>query len=163
MKKVSAFIVLITLTTFVAKAQKITGVSFSYFTPAIADTFRAGTVPEMISAGGYKGYLTETNWASENPKTAAQLIALMKNLKANGSEDINKCFIPRHAVTLMNGDKVVYRALVCFECDGIRFTNEKKTTKVKSVAKREQAMRTLKKYFAQFHFNENGIVQPEEQ
>lgn len=163
MKKAFAFIVLFTLTTFVVQAQKITGVSFSYFIPARADTFQKGAVPMMVSAGGYTGYLFETNWVSENPKTAAQLIALMKNLKANGSEDINKCFIPRHVVTLMSGDNVVYRALVCFECDGIRFTNEKKTTRIKSVAKREQAMRSLKKYFTQFHFNENGIPLAEEE
>lgn len=162
MKKSGVFIALFLLLAGIGQAQKITGVRFSYFLPARPDTFQAGNIPNMIKAGGYQGYLVQENFVSENPKTAAKLIALIKNLKANGSEDISKCFIPRHAVTMLNGNDVVYHVLVCFECDGVRFTNEKKTTKIKNAAKREVMMRSLKKYFNEFHFNENGIQLEEE-
>lgn len=163
MIKTPVLVLLFTMLAFAAQAQRITGVQFAYFIPAIEDTFPKGKIPGMVSAGGYTGYLSEERFVSENPQTAAKLIALIRQLKANGSEDINKCFIPRHAVTLLNGNEVVYRALVCFECDGIRFTSEKKTTKIKNVARREQAMRALKKYFTEFHYNGNGIIPVEEE
>ena len=85
MKKSCAFIALFVLIAGFGHAQKVTGVRFSYFIPAVEDTFRAGGAPKMIKAGGYEGYLVQENFVSENPKTAAKLIALVKNLKANGT------------------------------------------------------------------------------
>lgn len=136
-------------------AQKVTDIEFAYLVPpreGEVDTF-----PVLVRNGAYSGELVNGQTVSENPKTRAKLLALIKQLKANGSADINKCFIPRHVVTLYNGDNVVYRMLVCFECDGIRFSNENKTTRVKSVEYREKAMGELKALFEQFHFNEKGI------
>jgi hypothetical protein len=137
-----------------AAAQKITDIRFAYF---VQETTPADTVGKKVSVGGYTGTLVNESFVSENPKTATALIALIKKLKANGSDDINKCFIPRHCVTMMNGDKILYRVLICFECDGIRFSNEKETTKNKSVRYREKAMTDLKRYFTRFHFNAKGL------
>jgi hypothetical protein len=134
-----------------AQAQKITGVQFSYFVPATTENDRLG---KNITVDGYTGRLENTNFVSENPKTRVQLIALIKKLKANGSQDISKCFIPRHCVTMVSSDSVAYHVLVCFECDGIRFGNERNTTKVKSVANREKWLKELKGYFTRAHFEE---------
>lgn len=137
------------------KAQKVTDIEFAYLVPPLEG--EVDTFPVLVRSGRYSGALVDSRHVSENPKTKAKLLALIKKLKANGSEDINKCFIPRHCVTLYNGDAVVYRMLVCFECDGIRFSNENKTTKIKSVEYREKAMAELKALFTQFHFEEKGI------
>lgn len=137
-----------------AVAQKITGVSFSYFVPATTESDSLG---QNITVDGYTGRLENTSYVSENPKTRTQLIALVKKLKANGSEDISKCFIPRHCITMVSGDSAAYHVLVCFECDGIRFSNERNTTKIKSVNNREKWLKELKGYFKQFHFEEKGV------
>jgi hypothetical protein len=152
-KQVFVFLLLFAFTGS-STAQKITGIKFAYF---LSETTPADSIGKKVAAGGYTGTLVDESFVSENPKTAAALISLIKKLKANGSDDINKCFIPRHCITLMNGDKILYRVLVCFECDGIRFSNEGKTTKIKNVGYREKAMTDLKKYFTQFHFNTKGL------
>lgn len=137
------------------QAQRVTDILFSYLVQP-GNAVDSAT-PYIVSAGGYSGQIVQSMHVSENPKERAALLALIKKLKANGSADINKCFIPRHCITLLNNDTVVYHILVCFECDGVRFSNEKKTTRVKSVEYREKAMATLKTYFTRFHFNEKGL------
>lgn len=137
-----------------ARAQKITGVLFSYFVPATAESDSLG---QNITVDGYTGRLENTHFVSENPKTRAQLIALIKKLKTNGSEDVSKCFIPRHCITMTSGDSAAYYVLVCFECDGIRFSNERKTIRIKSVDNREKWLKELKGYFTRFHFDEKGL------
>jgi hypothetical protein len=135
-------------------AQKITGIRFGYFATAV---HQKDTIANNITVAGYTGYPANESFVSENPTTAATLIALIKKLKANGTDDINKCFIPRHCITLLNGDKVVYRILVCFECNGIRFSNEKETTSIKSVKSRDKLMMELNKQFTSFHFDTKGL------
>jgi hypothetical protein len=129
-----------------AAAQKITGGYFGYF----KETSDSGAV----AVGNYTGAIVLRSYVTENPQTAKKLITLLKKLRANGSEDINKCFIPRHIIQLYNGDELVYSVLVCFECGGIRFSNETKTTGIKSAAKREALMKQLKALFKEFHFEE---------
>lgn len=135
-------------------AQKITDIQFAYFSPLSNND---PTTYTAIQVGPYKGSLLSTDYVSENPATKAQIIKLLNNLRNNGTEDINKCFIPRHAVTVYSNDVVLYHVLVCFECDGIRFSSQVKTTKIKSVAKREKWMKELKAIFEKFHFEEKGI------
>ncbi len=132
-----------------AMGQKITGIRFGYFATAV---HQKDTMANNITVAGYTGQPANESFVSENPKTAAALLTLIKKLKANGTDDINKCFIPRHCITLLNGEKVVYRVLVCFECNGIRFSNEKETTGIKSVEKRDKLMMELNKQFTSFHF-----------
>jgi hypothetical protein len=139
----------------VAMAQKITGIRFGYFVSGAGLSLPAANT---ITIAGYTGQTENESFVSENPKTAAALIALIKKLKANGTADINKCFTPRHCITLLNGETVVYRALICFECDGIRFSNQKNTSAIKSVENREKWMQELKRYFTSAHFDINGIT-----
>ncbi len=157
MKKIWLLLLMVFLTGTVW-AQKITGIRFSYFTPSPQQNAPDG---KSITIAGYTGQLAEESFVSENPKVAQKLVALIKKLKTNGSEDINKCFTPRHCITLLNGETVVYRALICFECDGIRFSNEKNTTAIKSAGNREKWMQELKQYFTRAHFDINGITKKE--
>lgn len=156
MKKSICTILLALLASMAVMAQKITDVQFAYFVP-IAD--EGANTASTIQVGHYRGNLLSTDYVSENPSTKAQIIQLLNNLKANGTEDINKCFIPRHAITVYSNAAVLYRVLVCFECDGVRFSNQSKTTRIKSVAKREKWMQELQAFFGKFHFAEKGVTQ----
>lgn len=105
-----------------------------------------------VTINGYTGTLEETGYVSENPKTAAAITRLVNNLKANGTADINKCFIPRHVIGFLRADTVDFYVLLCFECDGVRISTQSKITKVKSEAKREKWMKELKQWFIAKHF-----------
>jgi hypothetical protein len=153
MKKIISVMLFALLASTGSMAQRITDIQFAYFNVLAKD---APTTPSTVEVGYYKGTLVSNSWVSENPATRAQLIKLLNNIKANGTGDISKCFIPRHAITVMSDDKVLYRVLVCFECDGIRFSNQTATTAVKTVTKREKWMKELKALFVKFHFDEKG-------
>jgi hypothetical protein len=121
---------------------------------------RADTAAQALTrVGHYRGQVHGHSFVSENPATAKQIVALLNQLKANGTEDINKCFIPRHYIALKHNDSTVTEILICFECDGIRFSSQKSTTPVKSAEKREKLMARLKALFRQFHFDIKGKEQ----
>jgi hypothetical protein len=138
------------------QGQKPTNAWFAYFNWQQ----KGEKKPESITVGHYSGTVESKGMVTENPQTAKKLFGILQQLKSNGSEDVNKCFIPRHIVQVYSGDKLLYQALICFECDGIRFSNQPKTTPVKSVKKREQLMAELKTLFLQFHYLETGMPQP---
>jgi len=132
--------------------------TFSYF----RQITKGDAVPaNAVTINGYTGTLEESDYVSENPKTAATITKLVKNLRANGTSDINKCFIPRHVISFLKGDSVDLYVLLCFECDGVRFSTQSLTTNVKSIAKREKWMKELKQWFIAKHFNEQ--YNPEKQ
>ena len=131
-------------------AQSRPEITFSYFREISNNQL---VPPNAVTINGYTGTLEESSYVSENPKTAASIIRLVNNLEANGTGDINKCFIPRHVITFMRGDSAYLQVLVCFECDGIRFSTQTQTTRVKSDIKREKWMKELKQWFIAKHFN----------
>ncbi|MBL7739862.1 MAG: hypothetical protein JNK14_11615 [Chitinophagaceae bacterium] len=75
------------------------------------------------------------------------MISLVSRIKSNGTEDVAKCFIPRHSINFYKGGKIVRYLLVCFECDGVRFSDEPSKTFIKSVNARDRQMTELKKLF----------------
>jgi hypothetical protein len=133
-------------------AQRITDIRFAYFKEAA----REDNGNDVLEIAGYRGREVDAGFVSENPTTRAKITRVLQQLRANGSGDINKCFMPRHVVTVYSNEQVLYRVLLCFECDGVRFSNQSKTGPVKSVGKREKAMAELKSVFSQYHFNEKG-------
>jgi hypothetical protein len=139
-----------------SKAQSFDEGYFSYFTKT-----KPGDIDTTTKVGDYEGYLQARTIVTDDPDFAKKLYRIAKELKSNGSGDINKCFIPRHAVQLYNKGRLVYTMLICFECDGVRFSDEGSETKaVKKVAKRENLMKELKELFLQYHYNENGPAVP---
>lgn len=74
------------------------------------------------------------------------LTKLVEQIKTNGTQDIAKCFIPRHSINFYKDDKLVKFILVCFECSGVRFSDGADTP-VKKANKRELQMKKLRKYF----------------
>lgn len=110
---------------------------------------------DTLEAGRYSNYITaeKTTWKrpTKMPPRAMgvmhPVLALMENIRKNGTEDVAKCFIPRHSVNYYKNGKIVKFLQVCFECDGLRFSDDPATTVVKSITKREEQMRELKKLF----------------
>lgn len=136
--------------------QRPSQAEFAYFNwQRRADT----AAQHLTQVGHYRGKVHGHSFVSENPATAKQIITLIGQLKANGTDDINKCFIPRHYIALKHNDSTVTEILICFECDGIRFGNQKSATPVKSAEKREKLMLRLKALFRQFHFDIKGKEQ----
>ncbi len=106
---------------------------------------------DTLKAGHYPAYLTDerTVWIkpSKAYKVLPQIISIGGRIKTNGTADVSKCFIPRHSVNYYKAGKIVRYLLVCFECDGVRFSNDPKTTFVKSIPLREKKMMELKTVF----------------
>ncbi|HEX2628840.1 MAG TPA: hypothetical protein VHM26_07510 [Chitinophagaceae bacterium] len=80
------------------------------------------------------------------PDSLDALEVLLSDIKSNGTEDVTKCFIPRHSINYYENDTLKKFVLVCFECDGIKFSDYGSST-VKSEERRAEQMQKLKKYF----------------
>jgi hypothetical protein len=80
------------------------------------------------------------------PDSLDALETLLSDIKSNGTEDVTKCFIPRHSINYYENDTLKKFVLICFECDGIRFSDYGSSA-VKSEERRAEQMQKLKKYF----------------
>lgn len=110
---------------------------------------------DTLDAGRYPAFLSEqkTVWRkpAKQPNRAMgvkdPILAITESIKRNGTEDIAKCFIPRHSINYYRGGKIVQFLQVCFECDGLRFSDDTAEPFVKSVRTREKQMQELKRIF----------------
>ncbi|MBC7875508.1 MAG: hypothetical protein H7Y01_16015 [Ferruginibacter sp.] len=107
-----------------------------------ADTLKAGRYPVYLSG-------ERTIWVkpAKTSKILPQVISLANRVKTNGTEDVSKCFIPRHSINYYKEGKITRYLLVCFECDGVRFSDDPLNSFVKSVGTREKQMAELKILF----------------
>lgn len=107
--------------------------------------------PDTLKAGYYSNYLSDEKTIWVKPvkvfKVLPAIISLAGRIKTNGTEDVAKCFIPRHSINYYKSGKITRYLLVCFECDGVRFSDDPKNTFVKSVPVREKQMQELKTVF----------------
>ncbi len=107
--------------------------------------------PDTLKAGRYPAYLSaeRTIWLKpvKISKNLPQVISLANRIKTNGTQDVTKCFIPRHSINYYKAGKIRRYLLICFECDGVRFSDDPKNSFVKSMATREKQMAELKSLF----------------
>lgn len=102
---------------------------------------------DTLKAGRFEKYISDQKTVSK--ELIGSLASLLNKIKSNGTGDISKCFIPRHSINFYKGGKIVRFFLVCFECDGFRFSDDTdKTIFVRSTSGREKQMEQLKLYFA---------------
>lgn len=80
------------------------------------------------------------------PDSLEALETLLSDIKSNGTEDVTKCFIPRHSINYYENDTLKKFVLICFECDGIKFSDYGSSA-VKSEERRAEQMQKLKNYF----------------
>ena len=106
---------------------------------------------DSLKQGKFKKYLKneKTVWVKpvKVSKVLSPVISLSNNIKSNGTEDVSKCFIPRHSINFYKAGKISRYLLVCFECDGVHFSDDPAKTFVKNVDTREKQMAELKKLF----------------
>src|SRR5688572_1002530 len=106
---------------------------------------------DTLKAGHYPDYLSEERTVWVKPvkvyKVLPVIISIVDRIKANGTADVAKCFIPRHSINYYKGGKIVKYLLVCFECDGVRFSDDPPGSFVKSADTREKQMQELKEIF----------------
>lgn len=107
--------------------------------------------PDSLKAGKFKNYLKQEKTVWLKPAKASKVlppvISLSNRIRINGTEDISKCFIPRHSINFYKNGRISRYLLVCFECDGVRFSDEPAKTFIKSIDTRDKQMVELKKLF----------------
>ena len=152
MKKL-LFLFLLTPATTILKAQiPYDSITISRF--LIQEKMYGARWPDTLKAGRFPVYLSDERRVWIKPektfKVLPQVISLANRIKTNGTEDVSKCFIPRHSINYYKGGKITRYLLVCFECDGVRFSDDPPNSFVKSVGTREKQMAELKTLFKEF-------------
>ncbi|NOT49647.1 MAG: hypothetical protein HOP10_00045 [Chitinophagaceae bacterium] len=106
---------------------------------------------DTLKAGHYSNYIADERTVWVKPvqvyKVLPPIISIVNRVKTNGTADVAKCFIPRHSINYYKGGKIVKYLLICFECDGLRFSDDSNNTFVKSADVREKQMAELKEVF----------------
>jgi hypothetical protein len=118
----------------------------SLYSAKWADTLKAGRFANYL-AGEKAIWKKQVKQPERAMGVMAPILSLTERIKTNGTEDVSKCFIPRHSVNYYKGGKIVRYLLVCFECDGLRFSDDPAKKFISNVSVREAQMAELKKIF----------------
>ena len=113
------------------------------------------TVKGLLLAGSYGSFISEEKEVYNKASATRNFSAvknILQNLSNNGSDDISECFYPQHSINFYKGDKIVKYVLICFDCYGVRFSDERWITKVRNEKKRIDLMQELRT-----HFQSNGL------
>jgi hypothetical protein len=106
---------------------------------------------DSLKAGSFQHYLSNEKsiWIkpAKPEKLVPKLFSLFNRIKANGTADIAMCFIPRHSINFYKAGKIERYLLVCFECDGVHFSDDPVKPFIKSVAARDKQLAELKVIF----------------
>lgn len=125
-------------------------ITLSYFKTNDVSNYGASW-KDSLRLNTYKKYIAVEKMIWKNglkkDKSSALIYSLSQAIKQNGTEDVAKCFIPRHAVNYYKKGKIIRYLLICFECDGVRFSDDPKIPFIKQVNKRTAQMLSLKKLF----------------
>jgi hypothetical protein len=154
MKKMLFFFFLVCCTGISRAQSGYDSITFSRF--LIREDLLGKNWPDTLKAGHYNNYIAEekTVWRKPvQPPPRAMgvthpVLSITDRVKKNGTADVAKCFIPRHSINYYKGGTITRYLLICFECDGLRFSDDPNNTFVKSVSTREKQMAELKNLFA---------------
>ncbi|MDZ4794115.1 MAG: hypothetical protein SGI83_07540 [Bacteroidota bacterium] len=133
-----------------ATAQpKFDSVTISRF--LINDNLLGVNWKDTLKAGYYPNYLgpqtTIEVRAVKPTRGYTPLVSLIRSIESNGTGDVSKCFIPRHSMNFYLDGKINRYLLVCFECDGLRFSDDPAKPFIRHVKHRETQITELKKFF----------------
>lgn len=111
------------------------------------------TLKNLLNTPRYQDFIADEVdvYPAKSKNNFSALKSLLSQIRKNGSDDISRCFIPRHVVNYYKNGKVVDYALICFECEGIRFSDERRLTAVKNEKKRETQMKKLEELFRNYN------------
>ncbi len=116
----------------------------------IEQQWHRGKWIDSLKADRYSPYIfMERRIWKRDEKTKKQpaILATVNRVKKNGEGDVAKCFIPRHSINFYKQGKIVRFLAICFECNGLRFSDGPYSDFVKSDRTREKQMEELKTYF----------------
>ncbi|HEV7782769.1 MAG TPA: hypothetical protein VGO58_15950 [Chitinophagaceae bacterium] len=153
MKKL-AFVYLLCAGSVVSQAQaSYDSITISRF--LITDDLLGRSWRDTLDADRYINYIAEEKTVYRKPVQRLPramgvmhpVLATADRIRENGTADVAKCFIPRHSINYYKQGKIVKFLQVCFECDGLRFSDDLQETFIKSVSTREKQMQELKAIF----------------
>lgn len=137
-----------------AQATIYDSITISKFTADEKNSY-AGNWNDSLEYGKFQQYLAneKTIWKNtkQTAKSLVDITQLTKLIRTNGTEDISKCFIPRHSVNYYKNGKIILFMLVCFECEGVRFSDIDGVSAIQDVKKRIHQIETLKKIFKEYN------------
>jgi hypothetical protein len=135
---------------FVASAQDgADRITFSRFNKP-KDLALLDTVKSLLALGKYNAFISEEKEVynkTSNTNKFSDVKKLLTKISNNGSDDISQCFYPLHSINFYKNGRIVKYVLICFDCYGLRFSDERWITKVGNEKKRMDLMEQLKKYF----------------
>lgn len=88
--------------------------------PADAEKWNKATPP------GYMAWLVNerTVWVNHGKTDSlASVFSLADRIWENGTKSIGRCFVPRHSINFYRSGQVSRYLLVCFECNGMEFSD----------------------------------------
>ena len=81
---------------------------------------------DRITHAGYPADLVSEHTVWVNPGKADSLpyiFSLANRIRENGTKSVARCFIPRHSINFYRSGKIALYLLVCFECNGMEFSD----------------------------------------
>lgn len=108
--------------------------------------------PDKIRTGEFKNFISEekTVWtkpSEHKEQIRPTILLLVDDISVNGTQDVSRCFIPRHSINFYSGGKITRCLLVCFQCDGLHFNDDPQQLFIKSAETRGKEMLKLKELF----------------
>ena len=145
MKKITSLLLVVLFLSLISQAQlNYDSISISRF----VDRF----VPNWpVTEANYTGYIRQEKIIWEKPGKAdtilPRILKLTNEIQANGSGALDRCFTPRHSVNYYKDGKIVLYLLVCFQCDGLLFTDKERRDFLVSREVRLKQIEELKSIF----------------
>lgn len=106
---------------------------------------------DTLKGGRYPHYIADERTVWIKPAVVAKVlppvISLLNQIRTNGTADVAKCFIPRHSINYYKEGKIVKFLLICFECDGLHFSDDPPKNFMNDIKKREKQLQQLKEIF----------------
>ncbi len=81
---------------------------------------------DKITHAGYPADIVGERTIWVNPGKADSLpyiFSLAARIRENGTKSLARCFIPRHSINYYRSGKIALYLLVCFECNGMEFSD----------------------------------------
>ena len=146
MRKIHSLFIFILIATVAAAQDRYDSVTISR--SLIEHNWFRGKWKDTLEAGKYKEYISQELTIWQKPakisKVLPHVFALTNSIRMNGTDDVAKCFFPRHSINYYRGGKIARFLLICFECDGVRFSDDPPELFIKNIKTREKQMEDLK-------------------
>lgn len=148
MKKAAYLLLAISLSVQLQAQVMYDSVTISHFTDRFVPAWPG---VDSVTTANYARYLRDERTIWVNPHNTdtvtPRILKLTNEIQQNGEGSINRCFSPRHSINYYNHGRIVMYLLVCFQCDGLLFSQKERRDYLLSREVRLQQMEELKLIF----------------